>query len=189
MKHFFLILLLALSASAASGPRVTPSGGTAVLPVYSGSTNFVWITNYINITNIFTTNFTFSVTNTVYTNVTYFITNTYFNTIFVTNGVNFQTNTWAGHTNVVNLGIYDQNFTATTNCSITGFTNKNNTFFSEVLLSIKNAAVTDITVYVTNNVVDGNSVTFHTIATNTVGMFWFRYTPVGPRTNSVFRQL
>jgi hypothetical protein len=37
--------------------------------------------------------------------------------------------------------------------------------------------------------VDGDFTSSHTITNGTTGVFWLRFTPQGPRTNCVFRQL
>ena len=167
---------------------------TNLFSEYSYITNLYAQTNYTTnlfseyayITNLYAqTNFT---TN-LYAVTIHSITN-YLDKLTISNQIYWVTNTWAGPTNVVNIGgPYDLNYAATSDCSITGFTNKTSTTTCEVLLSIANGAATNIIVSLPASVVDGDYVSTHTITNATTGLFWLRYTPVGPRTNSVFRQL
>lgn len=136
---------------------------------------------YINTTNLYTSNiFT--------TNIT--AKNLYVENIYVTNQVFYATNSWPGPTNQLDIsGFYDQNFAATSDCSILGITNKPSTTTAEVLLSIYNTAATNITVTQPVQFKDGDYVSSHVVTNGTTGYFWLRYTPVGPRTNCVFRQM
>lgn len=105
------------------------------------------------------------------------------------NGTHYFTNTWAGPTNTVDLLTYDQNYASFTACSVTGFANKLSDRTSEILLSIKNLSASNFVMTLQAGIVDGDFVSSHTITNGTTGVFWFRYTPQGPRTNCVFRQL
>ena len=150
---------------------------TFVTNLYAGAT----YTTNLYVTNITAKNLTVQ---------NFYSQSNYLDQLTITNQIYWVTNTWAGPTNVVNIGgPYDLNYAATSDCEVTGFTNKTSTTTCEVLLSIANGAATNIIVSLPASVVDGDYVSTHTITNATTGMFWLRYTPVGPRTNSVFRQL
>lgn len=151
--------------------------------------------------NIFTTNLyagdTYTtnlyVTNINAKNITvqnFYSTSNFLDNVTITNQIMWVTNSWAGPTNPVNIGgPYDQNFAATSDCQVTGITNKTSYTTCEILLSVYNTVATNITVRFPASVMDGDYVSSHTITNGTVGYFWLRYTPVGPRTNNVFRQM
>lgn len=148
------------------------------------ATNMYITTNHTDVS--FTTNLTVK---NLTVNRIEVLTN-YVDQLTVTNQLMWVTNTWAGPTNVVNIGgPYDQNFAATSDCEVTGFTNKTSYTTCEVLLGIYNTVASNITVRLPVPVRDGDYVSSHTITNGTTGYFWLRYTPVGPRTNCVFRQM
>jgi hypothetical protein len=144
-------------------------------------------------TNLYATNFyagnTYT-TNLYVTNL-YALTHTIEN-VTISGGIAFVTNSWAGPTNTLTLqpgGLYDLNYASATPCAITGFTTSSGYRTAEALLSVANTAATNITVTLPAGVADGDYTLTHTITNGTTGMFWLRYTPVGPRTNCVFRQM
>ena len=127
----------------------------------------------------------------VYTTNLYALTHTIEN-VTISGGIAFVTNSWAGPTNTLTLqpgGLYDLNYASATPCAITGFTTSSGYRTAEALLSVANTAATNITVTLPAGVADGDYTLTHTITNGTTGMFWLRYTPVGPRTNCVFRQM
>lgn len=194
-------------------------GGATNAPVYIINTtnlyaqsNFVYVSVVTNlyVSVSYTTNLTaYTITNNVFvttnvtvndslvvqTNVTINQNVTVagkatFNQVIITNGIRWVTNSWAGPTNTIDLGDgYDQNFSATSDVAITGFINKSNSITSELLLSVINTAATNITMWLPAGVADADYTLTHTITNGTTGMFWLRYTPQGPRTNCVFRQM
>ncbi|MCX6923187.1 MAG: hypothetical protein NT154_08260 [Verrucomicrobia bacterium] len=130
-------------------------------------------------------------TSNSYAKTLYSTSNT-FARVTVTNGISFATNSWSGPTNTVDLQPscpYDLNYASATSCEITGFTVSREYRTAEALLSIANTATNNITVTLPAEVADGDYTRTHTITNGTTGMFWLRYTPQGPRTNCVFRQM
>lgn len=142
------------------------------------------ISNYLN-TNIFNT-FNATTLNSTTINVNGKAT---LNQLILTNGMFTATNLWAGPTNGLDVSIYEQDYASYTACSVTGFFNKSNSLSSSVLLSLANLAATNWDFTDDAGVVDGDFVGSHTVTNGTTGRFWFLYTPFGPRTNTVFRQL
>lgn len=180
------------SATGATHPNISLVGGTTNFPSqisYNQPVSQVAVYESITVES----NVTVLQTVTAKTLITqnfYGISN-YLDKLTITNQIMWVTNSWAGPTNVVNIGgPYDLNYAANTPCEITGFTNKPTYTTAEVLLSVKNTAATNIWVTLPVPVVeDGRPTSIFTITNGTVGMLWLRYTPVWPRTNSVCRDL
>jgi hypothetical protein len=153
-------------------PQPPPSGGTTVNFI---SSNFYSVSNFSQTINV--------------------SGKAQLNYLILTNGIGFATNTWSGPSNSVSMALsdpYDLNYVSLTKCEIQGITGKSNQFTSEKLLQILNNSSTNFNVTIANGfVVNAGGVITNTctVSNATVGMFWLRYTPQGPRTNGMFQNL
>ena len=101
----------------------------------------------------------------------------------------FKTNSWAGPTNNLPMNLEDQYYTATGDVSITNLISLPTTGYSAgVLLSITNSAATNITWRFPSNIIIPERTNAVVISNSSKGIFSFRYSPVGPSTNGVYRQ-
>lgn len=165
---------------------------------YYTTNQYFWTTNitydtYTYYTNLYTTNlFVDYITN----NYSY-ITNLYTSNAYITNitaknvyitGMTVSTNAWAGPTNTINMALNWSYYATYTPCSITGLTGNDpaGLYVASQLLTISNAASTNITVYLPASVRTGDGARSYTITNATVGKISFEYAPI-PSTNAVFR--
>lgn len=110
------------------------------------------------------------------------------NYLVVSNNVFTHTNTWANApTGTVDLSVQDQYVKTFTPMSITGFVNRSNVVTEPVVMTITNAASTNITVYLAGGIQIPDRTLNFTVSNASFGIFSLRYHPVG-LTNGLFRQ-
>ncbi len=95
-----------------------------------------------------------------------------------TNGIYFQTNYWAGPTNTIDLRQADQYYATYTPLSITGFVNKSNSVSESVVLTITNAASTNVSLYFPAGIAPTNLMGGTVITNATSSIFSIRYHPL-----------
>lgn len=136
-------------------------------------------TDDISVTNINTTNI-----NTVTLNVT---SNVTANTIVVLSGLYPTTNAWSGPTNPIQMHLTRQRYVTWTPIHVTGFSDLSNSVTEPVLLSVSNAASTNV-LALFSGVTSVAYTNQYTISNTSTAKIWLEYDPSGPDTNVVFRQ-
>lgn len=147
---------------------------TTNLIVYSNA--YFFETNFVN----------YSYTTNIIINKAY-ITEVYVNTGTFTNNAFFLTNAWAGATNTLPLWLASQDYLAFTPCSVTNISGVSNNVVEHVLLTITNAASTNITLYLPAQWRTGDGARSYVITNAGVGLLSVEYNPNGGRTNAIFR--
>ena len=107
----------------------------------------------------------------------------------VTNGTFFMPHIWAGPTNPLPLFYARQYYTTWTPVSITGYSGKSNNVTEQLLITITNAATTNVLATLCAGTMTGNWTNQYTISNASTAKIWFEYDPVSNDTNAVFRQM
>ncbi len=116
------------------------------------------------------------------------VVNLYVGDATFTNQIYFQTNYWSGPTNTIDLSKHDQYYATFTPMSVTGFISKSNSVSEGVVLTITNAASTNVSLYFPGGITPA-SLTSGTVVTNsTMSIFSIRYHPLAG-TNAIPRSL
>jgi len=100
----------------------------------------------------------------------------------------FMTNAWPGPTNLLDLEWGWQRYVASSDCQITGLTNHNRwaNETHNALLTISNAAATNITLRIPADVTTGDGLRAYVISNGLIGKLSLERDPAGP-SNAVFR--
>ncbi len=101
----------------------------------------------------------------------------------------FKTNSWSGPTNNLPMNLEDQYYTTATDVNITNLNNLPTTGYSAgVLLSVTNSSAANIVLRFPSSIVIPERTNAVVVSNASVGMLSIKYTPVGPRTQAVYRQ-
>lgn len=109
----------------------------------------------------------------------------YFPLLYV-NGIKYGTNLWLGPTNVIDLNLASQSYKTFTPISINGWSNVSPAFVGATVLTITNAATTNITMTLNTSITTDDGGRAYVVTNGTIRVFSLRLNPSG-FTNDVSR--